>query len=458
MSPKLRRVGGPWLAALLLTGSAQAQTFNYLYFLGDSPNQLTSVIQTSDGKYLATENFKDGASLVRLKANGDLEWARRYGVPTLPLDAVMVRQHGDLFAWTGQSRGGQPHDPVLVAVKFNGDVQWARQINFGVPAEARALEISPQGDFWAGGVVWPNSGQTKPWMARFDPTGSLKWAKVFDCPKVCDLRSILLTSDGGAIGVGQEMFKFLWFSIKPRMFAFNVDDTGKPGWAFSYEVPNVYSGSWQGLVDLTRSGSTLYVAGNVTNLCGNPAQCSPHPPAILTAKLDELTGTLSSAWAVFPQDGRPAVASTIAGAPDHIAIGGLVQNLQAGGDEAFLFNAIPDDDLFEGMLYGDGSDPASSGIIDVAWSTQFAPVGAVFVMWQNDGALQRPAVVRTDFLLSAGAAFKHCERPVYLGAAQIGITKTALQLAPKDSPVTKLDLPAVSIDPIRQLCLGKVSK
>ena len=460
MSPKLRRTGGPWLAALLLAGAAHAQTFHYLYALGDSPNQLTSVIQTSDGKYLATENFAEGASLVRLKANGDLDWTRRYGATTLPLDAVMVRQHGDLFAWTGHSRpvGGQPHDPLLVVVKFNGDFMWARKIDFGVPAEARALEISPQGDFWVGGVVWPNSSQTKPWVARFDPAGNVKFARVFDCSRSCDLRSILLTGDGGAIGVGQTFFKWIWFFSQPRMFAFKVDDTGKPGWAFSYNVDNVSSGSQQGLVDLARSGSTLYVAGNVTDLCPNFVRCAPRPPAILTAKLDELTGTLSSAWAIFPQDGRPAVASTIAGAPDHIVIGGKVQDLKAGGDEAFLFNAIPDDNLFQGMLYGDDSGPASSAIVDVAWSANFAPAGAVFVTQQTYKTLQRPAIVRTDALLSAGPMFKQCEHPVYLGAAQIRIKKTALQIPPKDSPVTKLDLPATPIDPMRQPCIPAQAK
>src|SRR5436853_4312307 len=73
MTTIFRRVGGLLLGALLLAVAAPAQTFNNLYYMGDSPNELTSVKPAFDGGYFASANFPDGAVLVKLKANGDLD-------------------------------------------------------------------------------------------------------------------------------------------------------------------------------------------------------------------------------------------------------------------------------------------------------------------------------------------------------------------------------------------------
>ncbi len=459
MSQTIRQTGGPWLIALLLAGAAQAQTFHYLYHLGDAPNDLTSVIQTSNSQYLATANFKGGASLMRLNANGDINLTRLYQEAAAdPLRAAMVRQHGDYFAWTGDHRtsGGQAHDPVFVIVKFNLDFHKAFRIDFGAPADARALEIGPGpgGDLFVGGVVRPDSGQADPWIARFSPNGTLKWAKVFDCSQACDLRSLLPTSDGGVIGVGQATVDIHGFSTKPRMFAFKVKPTGDPEWAYAYHVDKVLlSNSQQWLADLSASGPTISVAGNVTDLCSNSlSPCATRPPSILTAKLDPLSGSLGSALAIFPPDGRPVLATTITRDQAHVTIGGTMRNLQGGGDEAFLLKGIPEDNILQGKLYGDGTGPAHSGIVDLARAANTNPQGPVFVTWQRKGALQRPAVVRTNALLSAGTPFQHCERPVTLKEARIKVSKQPLKIPPKDGKVKEIKLLVPEIHPTRSPC------
>lgn len=105
----VRRVGGLLLGAVLFAGAAPAQTFHNLYYKGNSTNELTSVRLAINGGYIATANLPEGAALLRLQANGDLQWARHYGSPTLSLRTAKV--HGGNPGGLGARRGeGDPGD------------------------------------------------------------------------------------------------------------------------------------------------------------------------------------------------------------------------------------------------------------------------------------------------------------------------------------------------------------
>ena len=458
MSQSLRRVAGLLLVAVLLASTAPAQTFNKLYFKGTLPNELTSVIRTSDGGYLATANFPEGAALVKLQASGNLQWSRHYGAPTLSLRAVMVRQEGHLFAWTGYEVGAVQTTPLLAVTDLNGHMQWARRIALDMNAEPKVLEIDPIGKgFWVGGTGWPGPGQVVPWIARFGPKGNALWVRSFHFAQPCQLNSLVPTGDGGAIGVGQVMVD-IQGSLKQRMFAFKVDSAGQFAWAFRYDGQKVdLSVSQQWLVDISRSGSVLYVAGVITGLCSDPlsSPCVPRPRSILAATIDEVSGDLKKVWAIYDKDGRSLWAYTVAGAPDRMAIGGRV-DVDPADSEALLLSVVLEDhhvSLLQGKLYGDGAGPFTSQVEDVAWAGGFAPndQGFVLVTRQRHN-LWRPAIIRTDQSLSADPTHQTCEYRVLLNPASVSTTPSKLKPHLKDHQLSRLKIPESPTEPAIMPC------
>lgn len=463
MSRTFQRAGGALLATLALAGAAQAQTFHNLYFAGNQPNNLTSVIRTLDDGYIATDNLQAGASLVKLKIDGDIEWVWRYGHPTAPLHAEQVRQNHETknFVWTGQHfKNGQPIEPFLVSVDPSGQaVKWARKILFTYPAQVNDLEIGKSyKNYWIGGTAEPGAQDEAPWMARYQEEilngslhVSLKWARRFQFPESAQLLSLIPTADGGAIGVGQMMEAFGAAApvYRPRMLAFKVTDSGAVAWAWRYSIPSVETAtSEQWLSDLSFSGQNLFVTGTVTKLCSAapPAACAPRPSTIFAAHLDPMTGDLTRRHALFPKDGNPVRANTIAGAISHVGIGGWLR--KDGGEQALLLKARITDNgvsLLEGMLYGDGSGPYQSAVEDVARTgTTTNEPGFVFVTRQALAPIQiqRPAIVRTDENLSAQQGFHCCESPVALDSIRVQIERKGLEHEPREADDIDFDLRA----------------
>jgi len=446
-----QKVGGFLLGAVLLAAAAPAQTFHNLYFMGDSSNELTSVLPAHGGGYIATANFADAAALVKLQANGELDWTFQYKDKgsALPLRAVKVHGAYQSYFWTGHQVGVDKNIPVLALTNVTGSVHWARRIELGMNAEAKDLTYDEK-SFWVAGTGWPGGGRADPWFARFDTSGNAMWVHSFHFNNPCQLNSLTLADDGGVVGVGQVLVD-IQGALRQRMFALKVDQTGTLKWAVYYEPHKVQlPASQQWLADISNSGSVLYAAGVITDLCTDPLSpnCVPRPRSILAATIDHMSGSMQKVWAVYDPNGRDLWANTIAGPIYRMAIGGKVDN--PSGSEALLLSGVfedPQATILQARLYGDGAGPFTSQVEDVASMDD----GYVLVTQQRHNLL-RPAILRTDQNLSTAPAGQACEYSIPLQATSLLAAGKGLDAVRNTHEISRMEIDETLIYPHKVPC------
>jgi hypothetical protein len=426
--------------------------FNNVYFLGAKPNQLTSVIRTSDDDgYVATGNF-DGATLLKLDSTGTLSWARRYP----PAQAVRVRRtRSDNFIWAGQIDIDGRTSPIVVQTDAAGAVITARLIELPGNAESRSIEIDlASHGFWVGGVLWLAPGFGAPWLARFDPALNPLWVWSFPLPQSSWIDSLFPSLDGGVIGVGRILADEQG-TPRPRMYALKTDGDGALQWAHRYDVEAVDADpllSDQWLADLDRDPRndlpSSFVVGTITNLCTQipTVGCDPTLAAAMVASLDETTGALSNifgVWSTLKPWGIEGVTVVDELVRNETVFGGSLSDGLPGSEEGLLVRlAAGTGTPLSATSFGDGPGPFESRIVDLRRSRidedPAFDFGFTFVTAQHRGAdLERPNLVRTDELGSAHA----CERDAPVKTKPVMIIQNDVFPEPIRGSVAPLDLP-----------------
>ena len=445
----LGRAEGLFLGALLLAGAAPGQIFHKVYYKGDKPNELTSVYPAKSGGYIATANFSDGAALLKLQANGDVQWTRHYDGPSL-LQVVQVRSHSPYNPLIGNESAATRTIPFIAATDpTDGSLKWKSALRIGPGMNAKARALGTDADsYWVGGTGRPDSGGADPWIARIQSSGNVLWARSFHFGHPCELNS-LITGDDGTVGVGQVLVDVNG-TPRQRMFAFKVDTLGNLKWAFRYDAVEIDPAvSQQWLADITTSGSRLHVAGVATGLC-TPliSPCVQRPRSILVATIDLASGSLQKVWAIREHNGRSLWAYTIASSSDRLAVGGRVDN--AAESEALLLSGMFGDhqvSLLQGKLYGDGAGPFSSQVEDLARAAGSAPEGWVLAMTEHSSF--RPAIVRTDQNLSTD---QPCQYGISLAVEPVSTQPIHLAGTHTDYKTSEVKILDSPIQPSQKSC------
>ncbi|HEU0034810.1 MAG TPA: hypothetical protein VFQ53_29500 [Kofleriaceae bacterium] len=170
------------------------------WYVGGSFRKVSSFDQTK------TEYKSKGgtdAFLAKLSKTGDLEWVKTFGgayddtILHLAVDErgnVYVQGHfKDKSDWGGGelvAGGGSDNDVVLAKYDVNGDHVWSKRFGnafndvAGGLAVDRAGNITMVGSFdksvsFADGDDHRSNGEADIFIARFDPSGKLDWAKTY---------------------------------------------------------------------------------------------------------------------------------------------------------------------------------------------------------------------------------------------------------------------------------------
>jgi hypothetical protein len=146
---------------------------------------------------------KTDAMLLKLQATGDIEWVKQFGgraddtILDVAVDAqgsIYVQgQFQDLADWGGQTplkaAGGSDNDIVLAKYDSNGDHQWSQRFGNAFNDVAGGLTVDRSGHVTIVGAIDKTvsfgDGDSHTgiegdiYVARFDPTGKLVWAKTF---------------------------------------------------------------------------------------------------------------------------------------------------------------------------------------------------------------------------------------------------------------------------------------
>jgi hypothetical protein len=166
-----------------------------------------SLIQTSDGGYaIGGQTNSSGAGgydvyLVKLDANGNLQWTKTIGGKKDDVGLMSLIQTSDggyAIAGATNSFGAGNGDVYVVKLDANGNLQWTKTI--GGPGDEigfSLIQTSDGGYAIAGSTTSFGAGDEDVYVVKLDANGNLQWTKTIGGPKREWGNSLIQTSDGG---------------------------------------------------------------------------------------------------------------------------------------------------------------------------------------------------------------------------------------------------------------------
>jgi gliding motility-associated-like protein len=196
---------------------------------GDYFDRADDIRQTADGGYIiagtstsincdVTDNH--GGSdfwAVKLKANGDVEWEKRYGGSKneYGYSIQLTNDGGYILAGETESNDGDVthlyggRDYWVVKIAGNGNLQWQKTLGGSGNDEANEVVTTSDGGYvvvgYSGsndGDVTGNHGNKDFWIAKLDNAGNLDFQKSLGGSDYDIGQSIKTTPDGGYIVAG----------------------------------------------------------------------------------------------------------------------------------------------------------------------------------------------------------------------------------------------------------------
>jgi hypothetical protein len=169
-----------------------------------------SVIQTRDGGFAVagwTLSFGSGYSdflVARFSPLGKLEWVRAYGGPEHDAaNAILQTQDGGfLVAGETWGSGAGLSDILLLKIRADGSLEWGK--TYGGPGIDRALSAveNPEGEVVLGQTTSFGEGLDDALLMKIFPDGGLEWAETFGGKDLDSVGRVISLGDGGFAIVG----------------------------------------------------------------------------------------------------------------------------------------------------------------------------------------------------------------------------------------------------------------
>jgi len=165
-----------------------------------------SLIQTSDGGYVIagqTNSFGAGGYdvyVVKLDANGNLQWTKTIGGKNEDLGLSLIQTSDGGYAIAGYtfSFGGGWEAAYLVKLDANGNLQWTKTIGGKYFEDGHSLiQTSDSGYAIAGYTSSFGAGSVDVYVVKLDANGNLQWTKTIGQEGWDRGFSLIQTSDGG---------------------------------------------------------------------------------------------------------------------------------------------------------------------------------------------------------------------------------------------------------------------
>jgi hypothetical protein len=152
---------------------------------------ILSIVQTTDGGYVAA-----GSNIFKLDANGTLQWSENISGEANSI--IQTTDGGYAVAGTTNSFGAGGYDMLIVKLSSSGTLQWAKTIGGGGDDYAFSIIQATDGGYAVSG--WGSFGSGLFSVIKLDSSGALQWARSFpgNYPN-----SIIQTADGGYAVAGR---------------------------------------------------------------------------------------------------------------------------------------------------------------------------------------------------------------------------------------------------------------
>jgi hypothetical protein len=176
-----------------------------------------SLIQTSDGGYaIAGYTYFFGAGewdvyVVKLDANGNLQWTKTIGGPEDEEGYSLIQTSDGGYAIAGytESFGAGKEDIYVVKLDANGNLQWTKTIGGPESDWSSSLIQTSDGGYAITGTTSSDElaayfgpAEADIYVVKLDANGNLQWTKTIGGPEHDRGLSLIQTSNGGYVIAG----------------------------------------------------------------------------------------------------------------------------------------------------------------------------------------------------------------------------------------------------------------
>ncbi|AHF80611.1 NHL repeat-containing protein [Thermococcus paralvinellae] len=167
--------------------------------------------------------WDDSVWVLRLNHNGSVIWQKAYGGDsTYYAYDVAVVENGDIIV------AGQTYDikdkcfkAWVIRLNANGNIQW--QKSYGSDKEynemkeyrINAIEVLKNGDIILTGTTERKSLNPNAWISKIDSNGNIKWQKSYGSLSNTEIKDVVSTANGNVFAVGVSALKMLLIKIPP---------------------------------------------------------------------------------------------------------------------------------------------------------------------------------------------------------------------------------------------------
>jgi len=205
-----------------------------------------SVQQTSDGGYIVGGVISpvtptiDDILLIKIDANGNVQWAKTYVEITNDDEARSVQQTSDggyIVAGATQSFGAGSTDVFLMKIDANGNLQWAKTYGGQNWDGVSSVQQTSDGGYIVAGetVSFGDGSSSDFFLIKTDANGNVQWAKAYGGSGDDHAFSVRQTSDGGYIVAG---YTRSFGAGNWDIFLIKTDANGNVQWAKTYGGSN----------------------------------------------------------------------------------------------------------------------------------------------------------------------------------------------------------------------------
>jgi len=256
------------IIAEVVGGSQVATTFVNAW--GGTGNDYgASIAQTSDGGYVVTgqtESYGAGYAnmfIAKYADDGSLSWDQTWGGAVSDSGNSIIQTNDGGYAVTGetQSYGNGSSDMFIAKYTDDGTLSWDQTWggtgnNFG----SSVVQTSDNGYAVVGSTQDEGAGDIDMFITKYAANGDLSWAKTWGGIDYYYGNSIIQSSDGGYIVVGDFLDSDTGNS---DMFISKYTDNGNLSWIQNWIGIDFESGS-----SVIQSGDGGYVVTGITNSYG----------------------------------------------------------------------------------------------------------------------------------------------------------------------------------------------
>jgi len=205
-----------------------------------------SLIQTSDGGYAiagSTRSFGAGewdVYVVKLDAHGNLQWTKTLGGKKEDIGTSLTQTFDGGYAIAGATKSFSAGEDDVYVVKLdaNGNLQWTKTI--GGPGNEMGfslIQTSDGGYAITGATNSFGAGKGDVYVVKLDASGNLQWTKTIGGKEEDVGFSLIQTSDGGYAIAG---LTTSFGAGKDDVYVVKLDANGKSQWTKTIGAKNGY--------------------------------------------------------------------------------------------------------------------------------------------------------------------------------------------------------------------------